>query len=165
MITRWMALPLAGVFIVSLTGCFQNPVDALLDRASEEIAEKAIESLGSAEGLDLEYDYGTDASVPDGWPASIPVPKGTITSALCLQPGDCILTITSPSESQAKADLQALKSAGFTTEWEQIQDGYVDFQGLNCSVPMAVHYGYFVEGNTVEVNITSIASGVGVGCP
>lgn len=61
---------LVGVVGFSLTACV-NP----LANMTEQAVEQAIESES---GGDIDIDAGGGASMPDGWPSSVPVPSGDI---------------------------------------------------------------------------------------
>lgn len=113
-----VALGLVG----ALSGCFQNPLEAALDRAVEEGVTESLEQAVEAE-TGAEVDIGTGASLPSGWPANIPVPDGDIISSLATG-GEFYISVTSPNAAAAQAGLEALKGAGFEVTLEQNSDGF-----------------------------------------
>jgi hypothetical protein len=145
------ALP---VITLALSGCFQNPIESAVERATEQAVEKALEQ----EGIDADIDYGvgSDVSVPEGWPASVPIPEGKIYSAMTL---DDMRTITMEvaSEAAGLAGLEAIKAQGFDVIFEQAAEGLrtvaLDGNGLS------VIYGMVTDQDTTTVTISVGPSG------
>jgi hypothetical protein len=150
MMPRGIALSATAGAVIVLTGCFQNPIDAALDRASEKVVEQAIEGLAGSEGIEL--DYGPGAEIPAGWPASVPIPQGTVVSAAKLDESAFTIAVLSPSWAQAQADLESLKAAGFSVVFEQVVDDYATYQ-LESSEYYVI-YGMMNDGSEVTVSVT-----------
>ncbi len=127
-------LALATVLTLSLTGCFANPV--------ESIVEQVIEAQTGVE-VDVTAD-GTGASLPGGWPTEVPVPAGNIVASFAID-GNYSATIELPDDNAGQAGLDALISAGFAVETE------ADFGGLKSYVltgtGWTVTYAWGDDGN------------------
>jgi hypothetical protein len=144
-------LVMSAVALVSLgvSGCFQNPIEAAIEKATEQTVEKALEQ----EGVDADIDFGSGSgvSIPDGWPASVPIPDGNIFSAMTL---DDMRTITMEvaSEAVGLAGLEAIKANGFEVVFEQAAEGFrtvaLDGNGLS------VIYGMATDQETTTVTIS-----------
>lgn len=143
------AIAAVSLFSVGLAGCFQNPLETAVEKATEQAVEKALEQ----EGIDVDIDYGTGSgvSIPDGWPASVPIPDGNIFSAMTL---DDMRTITMEvaSEAVGLAGLEAIKANGFDVVFEQAGEGLrtvaLDGNGLS------VIYGMVTDSQTTTVTIS-----------
>lgn len=97
----------AGVLALSLSGCFGNPVENLVEGVIEDQT-----------GIDVDVNSdGSGASLPEGWPAEVPTPAGTILSSFT---ADDVYsaTISVADEAAALAGLEAVKAAGFTVDAE-----------------------------------------------
>jgi len=101
-----------GVGAIALTGCV-NPVEQLINNTVEDVVE-------GATGVDI--DAGAGASVPDGFPADIPLPSGSPLVALAVD-GGYTVTYTLPSAADGEAVIEQLKSR-YTTDSES------DFGGM-----------------------------------
>lgn len=138
-----------ALFPLGLSGCFQNPLEAAVEKATEQAVEKALEQ----DGIDADIDFGSGSgvSIPDGWPASVPIPDGNIFSAMTL---DDMRTITMEVSSEAVglAGLEAIKANGFTVVFEQSAEGFrtvaLDGNGL------FVTYGMATDQDTTTVAIS-----------
>jgi hypothetical protein len=127
-------LALATVLALSLTGCFANPVEGIVEQVIEDQT-----------GVDVDVDAdGTGASLPEGWPAEVPVPAGTIVASFA-SGGTYSVTIQLADENAGQAGLDALISAGFAVETE------ADFGGLKSYVlfadALAVTYAWGSDDN------------------
>ncbi|MDE0545366.1 hypothetical protein [Microbacterium sp. C7(2022)] len=69
--TVFASVGLAAASALILTGC-TNPIDQLVQGGIENTIEQVIEENT---GADVDIDTGSGASLPDGWPAEIPVPS------------------------------------------------------------------------------------------
>jgi hypothetical protein len=144
-----LALTAVSLFSLGLSGCFQNPIEA----AIENVTEKAVEQALQQEGVDADIDFGAGSgvSVPDGWPASVPIPDGNIFSAMTL---DDMRTITMEvaSEAVGLAGLEAIKAQGFDTVFEQSAEGFrtVALEGNG----LFVTYGMATDQDTTTVTIS-----------
>ncbi len=110
------------VLVSALAGCFQNPLEAAIDRAVEEgVTESVEQAIESETGEEVDLNAG--GSLPDSWPANIPVPAGEITSSLATA-GEFYLGVTVADEAAAQAGLESLKAAGFEVTLEQNSEGF-----------------------------------------
>lgn len=148
MLSKVLAVALSGAVVLSLSGCFQNPLEAALENATEQAVENAIEQAGEAEGLDV--DLGGGASLPEGWPAAVPVPDGQIFSSL-KQDDFYTVLMTVESEEVALAGAEAIKAAGFEVTYEQTLEGMRAWQ-LD-SADLSVSYQVITDGETYTVSI------------
>ena len=148
MLSKLMGVALSGVVVVTLTGCFQNPIEAAIENATEQAVENAIEQAGEAEGLDV--DLGGGASLPEGWPAAVPVPDGQIFSSL-KQDDFYTVLMTVESEEVALAGAEAIKAAGFEVTYEQTLEGMRAWQ-LDIA-DLSVSYQVITDGETYTVSI------------
>lgn len=129
-------VPVATVGLVfALSGCFQNPLDAAVERAAEETVERALEESGAEVDLDLTG----DVSLPDGWPSEIPVPDGKIVSAIAVD-GSFTVVIEVSSVEVGIAGIQAVENSGFTLAYDQAMEGLrtVGFENDTYSVLYSV---------------------------
>jgi hypothetical protein len=135
-------LALATVLALSLTGCFANPVEGIVEQVIEDQT-----------GVDVDVNSdGSGASLPAGWPAEVPVPDGTILASFAA--GDVYsATIQLADEAAGEAGLDALINAGFAVETE------ADFGGLKSYVlfadSLAVTYAWGDDGEgTFTLNMS-----------
>jgi hypothetical protein len=137
------------VISLGLAGCFQNPIEAAVEKATEQAVEKALEQ----EGIDIDIDYGggSGVSIPDGWPASVPIPDGNIFSAMTLDDQRTI-SMEVASEAVGLAGLEAIKANGFGVVFEQSAEGLrtvaLDGNGLS------VIYGMVFDQDATIVTIS-----------
>lgn len=68
-----LAVTAMAASVLALAGC-TNPIDQLVQGGVQEGVERIIEEQT---GSDIEVNTGGGASLPDGWPAEIPVPDGS----------------------------------------------------------------------------------------
>ena len=104
--------------VFALSGCFQNPLEAAVERAAEETVERALEESGAEVDLDLTG----DVSLPDSWPSEIPVPDGNIVSSAAID-GTFTVVIEASSVEAAVAGIAAIENSGFTLTYEQEMEG------------------------------------------
>ena len=135
--------------LVSLSGCFQNPLEAAVEGAIEQAVEQAVES-GLAES-GAEFDYGTNVQLPADWPASVPIPEGELLTAVSSD-GSHAIVMSVASVDVADAGLQKLLDAGFTVAYEQDMTEMRSW-GLEND-ELSVMYLYIDDGESVTVNIT-----------
>jgi hypothetical protein len=106
-IPRTILVPLIAVGIaatgLSLSGC--------TDTSAEEIQQTLEDTTGQDLGVDFDSDGA--AEVPAEWPASVPLPPGTIFQSTVFNALVSVTTTVSDSE-VAFAHVETLKSAGFT---------------------------------------------------
>ena len=150
---RILVISAASLISLGLTGCFQNPIEAAIEKATEQTIEKALEQ----EGIEVDIDYGAggDVSIPDGWPASVPIPDGNIFSAMTLDDTRTI-TMEVASEAVGLAGLEAIKAQGFTVFSEQAGGG-LRTVALNGN-GLSVIYGMVTDSQTTTVTISVSSS-------
>jgi hypothetical protein len=121
---------------IALTGC-GGLVDAGADRVEEAVENQVEEQLEEEAGVDVEF--GENASLPDDFPESIPVPDGQIVTAIGTPDG---WSVTYELASTAELDpvIDGLKSQGYTLaqELEQGQGGLLRFEGDEYIVTILV---------------------------
>jgi hypothetical protein len=140
-------VPAATVAIVfALSGCFQNPIEAAVERAAEETVERALEESGA----DVDLGLTGDVSLPDGWPAEIPVPDGNIVSAVAID-GTYTVMIEVSSVEVGLAGLEAIKNNGFTVSYEQEMQGFRTVGLENAT--NTVLYSVLTDGDVSSVTI------------
>ncbi len=110
-------LALATVLTLSLTGCFANPVESIVEQVVEDQT-----------GVDVDVNAdGSGASLPEAWPTEVPVPDGTVLASFAA--GDTYsATIELADDNSGQAGLDALIAAGFVVETE------ADFGGMKSYV-------------------------------
>jgi hypothetical protein len=119
MIRRIGPILTVSVLAVALSGCFQNPIEAALEKAVESEIEKSLGESGVEVDLGLD---GQGVSLPSGWPSSIPVPEGKIVQASKV--GDTYtIAIEVASEAVGIAGAETLISQGFEVVLEQSFEG------------------------------------------
>jgi hypothetical protein len=134
---------------LGLSGCFQNPIEAAVENVTEQAVENALEQ----EGIDADIDLGggSDVSIPEGWPASVPIPDGNVFSAITV---DDMRTITMEvaSEAVGLAGLEAIKAEGFSVVFEQNVEGMITaaLEGNGLSVI----YAMATDQDTTTVTIS-----------
>lgn len=102
--TRPLALIIAAGLAASLTGCFGNPVESIVEGVIKEQT-----------GIDVNTSTdGTSASLPADWPG-LPVPEGQITSALSVS-GTFVITVLVDDEAAIESVISQLLGQGYTEE-------------------------------------------------
>ncbi|MBL5973944.1 MAG: hypothetical protein D3X82_09340 [Candidatus Leucobacter sulfamidivorax] len=92
---------------LGLTGCVGQ-----IESAIRQGAESAIEDATSENGIDV--DLGDGAKVPDGWPASVPVPSGEILLSGTAEGGFSL--IMTADQVDIDGIIEEMKSAGFSEQ-------------------------------------------------
>jgi hypothetical protein len=134
----------ATALAVSLTGCFANPVESIVEQVIEDQTGVEV-SAGGEDGL---------ASLPDSWPAEVPVPDGKILLALASN-GSYSATIELGSADAAEAGLERYTSAGFEITSEADFGGLKSYQLTGSGFD--VNYSYGADSDDVYVaNLTVI---------
>lgn len=140
-------VPAASMMLIfGLSGCFQNPIEAAVERAAEETVERALEESGT----DVDLDLGGDVDLPQGWPSEIPVPDGNIVSAVSVD-GTFTVFIDVSGVEDGLAGLEAIKNAGFTVSYEQEMEGFRTV-GLENDT-YSVLYSVVTDGDVSSVTI------------
>lgn len=136
----------SGLILVGVSGCFQNPLENLVEDAVGGAVENAIEQeLG---GEDAEVDFSGDVSLPSDWPAEIPTPDGEIISAMTLD-GTYTIVTNVASVADGEKTLQELLDSGFSIVFEQASEG-MTFYGLENS-SWSVQYQVIDDGEAISV--------------
>ncbi len=111
------ALSLA--LVVTLTGCFANPLDQLTEGLIEGGVEQLIENETGVE-VDLN---GTGASLPSSWPAEVPTLQGDVQFSAAAE-GSYTASILVGSLATAQQAFTDITDAGFTQTSElQLGEG------------------------------------------
>lgn len=105
-LTTPAAVLTAGLLTLTLAGCFANPLEELTESGVEGIVEEAT-------GVDVDVDSDGSASIPDGFPADVPLPPGLPVTTLHV---DNIFQLTYEVDDAAVADavVAELVAAGYT---------------------------------------------------
>ncbi|NYF08928.1 hypothetical protein HDC94_000084 [Leifsonia sp. AK011] len=127
-------LTLAAALALTLSGCFGNPVENLVEGAIEQQT-----------GVDVDVSAdGSGASLPTGWPSEVPTPEGKILASFGID-GNYSATIELANDAAGQAGLDALVAAGYTTQSE------ADFGGMKAFVvgneTWTVSYSWGDDGN------------------
>lgn len=140
---------LTGLLCLSLTGCFGNPVEGIIDQAvggalggadgSSEATEGLIESLTGGAG-DIEL-----GSVPADFPSEIPLPDYPVLTALAL---------TEDGDKMWNVNYQIPNAIDFLQEFkaEYVAAGFVEVQVIEVDQMLSVVYeghGYTVHLNAM----------------
>jgi hypothetical protein len=94
---------------LTLTGCFANPLEGLVDGVVEGGVEQIIEDQT---GVDVDVN-GSGASLPDSWPAEVPTVDGEIIFSAASE-GTFTAAINVADLAAAQGAFDALLDAGFT---------------------------------------------------
>lgn len=94
---------------LTLTGCFANPLDGLVEGVVEGGVEQIIEDQT---GVDVDVN-GSGASLPDSWPAEVPTVNGEIIFSAASD-GSFTAAINVADLGAAQGAFDALLDAGFT---------------------------------------------------
>lgn len=100
------ALLTAGLLTLTLSGCFANPLEELTESGVEGIVEEAT-------GVDVDVDSDGSASIPDDFPAEVPLPPGSPTTSLDVD-GTFQLTYQIDDAAVAEALVEELVAGGYT---------------------------------------------------
>lgn len=139
----------AAVLLVGLTGCFQNPLESLVEDAVGGAVENAVENeLEQELGEGAEVDFSGDVALPSDWPAEIPVPDGEIFSAMSLD-GTHTIVVNVASAAVADETLQALLASGYNIVFEQSVEGMQAYSLDNGQ--WSVQYQVMDDGETISV--------------
>jgi hypothetical protein len=140
---------LAAVLTFTLTGCFSNPLEGLLEGGIENIIEDQT-------GVDIDVDgSGNGASLPDSWPSDVPVPDGKIVSSMAID-GTFSASIQVSDDAAAQAGLDALLDAGFESESE-MDMGELKIFGL-FDATTGISYSWITDEEAGEVFVTMTVS-------
>ncbi|MDI2099652.1 hypothetical protein [Ruicaihuangia caeni] len=104
------AVALAVLLAPALAGCFQNPVDAIVERGVEE-------AIKGATGVEVDV-TGDGSSVPSDWPTAVPLPDGSVSDGASITTGGSTTwTVTLRPQGDVPTVFaqarEALKGAGF----------------------------------------------------
>ncbi len=94
---------------LTLTGCFANPLEGLVEGVVEGGVEQIIEDQT---GVDVDID-GSGASLPDSWPAEVPTVSGDVVFSAAAD-GNFTAAITVANLGAAQSAFDALLDAGYT---------------------------------------------------
>jgi len=136
---------------VSLSGCFANPLEQITEGIVEGGVEQIIEDQT---GVDVDID-GSGASLPDGWPAEVPVPAGTIQASAAAD-GTFFVTMQTASAADAEAGYQDLLANGFTeTSTLDLGNDSKTFSAENETLTVVYLWGANEDGTAVvQITVT-----------
>jgi len=146
------SIVIAAGLTVSLSGCFGNPLENLANDLVEDGVENVIE--GST-GVDVDVDGdGTGVSLPDSWPAEIPVPDGKILLSLAVG-GSFNVTVDVGSPDAAEAGYQQFIAEGYEV-FSEISLGEGSYAYGLQNDDWSVQYGWAEDGSdATTVTITA----------
>ncbi len=139
--------------VLSLTGCFANPLDQITEGIVEGGVEQIIEDQT---GVDVDVD-GTGASLPDGWPTEIPVPAGNIVASAAVD-GTFFVTLETGSFADAEAGYQNIVANGFTESSSfDLGNNSKSFTADNGTLSIAYLLAENEDGTaTVQMTVTPV---------
>lgn len=131
-VRRSITWAVSAVALVTLMGCSIDPLGDALEKGAqkvaEEAAEKAIESAAGGDvnidtdsgkisvegenGEEFEMSVGEEVELPSSFPSDIPLPEGTLRTAVSIQ-GTFNLQYTVSNEDVAKSLVDTVKGSGF----------------------------------------------------
>ncbi len=92
----------------TLTGCSSDGIGGAVGEIARESAQRAVDD---ATGGDVSLNFGEGATLPEDWPAAVPVPEGDLSAAAVTGSGWTVAT-TGPSLEMTDYTA-ALEEAGF----------------------------------------------------
>lgn len=96
-----VSLIAASILVLSLSGCFANPVESIIKGA-----------VKNQTGIDVSTDAGMgSAKLPDDWPG-LPIPDGQIVSAISID-GTYVVSMLVKSEQSIESVVTDLEGAGY----------------------------------------------------
>ena len=102
--------------VVALAGC--GIIQDKVDDAVQDGVENAIEE---GAGDDVDVEFGEDASLPDGFPADVPLPDGSVVASIGGEDGYFVTFSVADA-----ADVDALFAAYEDGGWELVGDFSTD---------------------------------------
>jgi hypothetical protein len=114
-LTSSVAVAGAVTLALSLTGC-SNPLDNAIEKATERVAENGTEKL--VEGMtggDIDIEF---TSVPDGFPAEVPLISEDVVQGLKVKEDDGVIYSVTVTDSRDVASITPVIEENFTG-WEE----------------------------------------------
>lgn len=139
---------------LTLSGCFANPLEQLTEGLVEGGVEQIIEDQT---GVDVDVD-GSGASLPDAWPAEVPVPAGNIVASAGVD-GTFFVTLETASVDDAEAGYQNILASGFT-ETSTFDLGNESKSYIADSATYGIAYLWAANENgtaTVQITLTPVS--------
>jgi len=137
-------IALCAVLALGLTGCFANPLDQLTEGVVEGIVE-------GTTGVDVDVSGdGTSASLPAGWPAEVPTPRGRIVGSFGAD-NAYTATIELADEAAGEAGRDALLAAGFELTTEAEFGGLKTVVLQNATLSVTYAWGDSGQGDIVAI--------------
>ncbi|MDH6182003.1 hypothetical protein M2152_002185 [Microbacteriaceae bacterium SG_E_30_P1] len=131
-------ITLAAALTFTLTGCFGNPVENLVEGAIEQQT-----------GVDVDVNSdGSGASLPADWPSDVPTPAGTVVASFGVD-GTYSATIEMADAAAAQAGLDALLAAGYESQSQADLGGMKMNVLTNGTWGVTYSWGEDGDGNTV----------------
>jgi hypothetical protein len=103
-----LAIATAAILAASLTGC----VGQILEQVTSDGIENLIEEQTGSD-IDLDTSGEGNLSLPEGWPAEVPVPDGNIYYSQATD-NVYLISLYLPDAAAAQAGYQVLLDSGFT---------------------------------------------------
>ncbi|WP_300267799.1 hypothetical protein [Microbacterium sp.] len=142
--TRIAGGALALVIAVGLTGCFANPLDAIVENATEESAKNAAEDvIEGITGGEAGIEFG---ELPDDFPSEVPLVSENVVQSVTVAEG-MMVTVSDP---RSVKELAAQVKSDFS-DWEQVM--WTD------QAEMVV--GMYKKDETLAVNVGIMAGSDG----
>lgn len=122
--TTTAAIGLTLAATLSLSGCFANPLDNLVEDVVGGGVENLIEEkLGEDVDINIPGEDG-GATLPDNWPSDVPTPEGEVIFSAAAE-GGFQASIQVSDQSVVDALYADLEAAGYTLEGEADLGGLV----------------------------------------
>lgn len=134
---RSLALPtIAVAAALSLSGCFANPLDGLVENVVQGGVEGLIENeLG--ENVDVTLPGQGGGQLPSSWPSDVPTPPGDVVFAVA-SPGNWTASIVVDGQSAVDRAYAELERAGYTLDTEANFGGFVTRSYINDTYQVSV---------------------------
>lgn len=144
---------LVVVMAAMLTGCFANPLDAIVESATEETAKNAAEDMiEGMTGGEAGIEFG---ELPEGFPSEVPLVSDNVLQSVTVAEGTMVIV----SDPRSIDELAAQVKDDFS-DWEEI--AWSDMGEMasamfkkneSLSVGIAIMEGSADEGNTVGYTV------------
>lgn len=144
-----LAVAVITLLALGTSGCFQNPIEAVIQGAVNDTVEGAIED---ATGTDIDVDLdGSGASIPEGFPSELPLPEGRLVATLGVD-GTYVLTFETTGDA-ADAIVERYRSDGWNVVSEADYGDLKLFAFENGQWQASI--SSVVDGEVVQVQVTA----------
>lgn len=127
---------LAVVIAAALTGCFANPLDAIVENATEETAKRAAEDvIEQATGGETDVRFG---DLPEDFPSEVPLVSENVLQSVTVAEG-MLVTVSDPRSmdelvDQVKSDFSDWEQIAWSDLGEMVTGMYKKDESLSVSV-------------------------------